>query len=286
MGLHSHLHRGRVASNKRDKENSMRLIETGVPETQVALVRADNPSPMTLDGTNTWVFAAEGASWVIDPGPDDAAHIAAVGAAARELGEPRAVLLTHDHLDHSAGLEAMSRELGDLPILRKGDVFEGLPLHALHTPGHAADHLVFFFSDAERLVLFSGDVILGQSSTIVPPGGGTLIAYLETLDKLIELGPDLILPGHGEPIEDAVAAIAEQRDHRLRRERDLIAALEDGLYDREALLDRVWSDVGPDLRIAAHVTMQTNLEKLDLEGRLPDDFETEGRKTWQHRQAG
>ena len=74
-----------------------------------------------------------------------------------------------------------------------------------------------------------------------------------------------------------------QREHRLKRERDLVAALEDGLYDREALLDRVWSDVGPELRIAAHVTMQTNLEKLDLEGRLPDDFETEGRKSWQHR---
>lgn len=261
----------------------MRLIDTGVDGAAVALVRAGNPSPMTLDGTNTWIFAAEGSSWVIDPGPEDTEHIAAVGAAARELGEPRAVLLTHDHLDHSAGLAAMADELGGLPILRKGDVFEGLPLHALHTPGHAADHLVFFFGDAERLVLFSGDVILGQSSTIVPPGGGTLIAYLETLDKLIELEPDLILPGHGEPIEDAVAAIAEQRDHRLRRERDLVAALDEGLYDREALLDRVWSDVGPELRIAAHVTMQTNLEKLDLEGRLPDDFETEGRKSWRHR---
>ncbi|MFT4049026.1 MAG: MBL fold metallo-hydrolase [Solirubrobacterales bacterium] len=261
----------------------MRLIETGVEDVRVALVRADNPSPMTLGGTNTWVVAAGGDSWVIDPGPDDHEHIAAVGAAARELGDPRAVLLTHDHLDHSAGLQSMARELGGVPILRKGDVFEGLPVQALYTPGHADDHLVFFFGDESRVVLFSGDLILGQSSTIVPPGGGTLIAYLESLQKLLDLRPDLILPGHGEPIEDARAAVADQREHRLRRERDLVAALEWGVYDREKLLDTVWGDVGPELRIAAHVTMQTNLEKLDLEGRLPDDFETEGRKSWQHR---
>lgn len=260
-----------------------RIIETGVPETVVALVRADNPSPMTLDGTNTWIFAADGGSWVIDPGPDDPAHIQAVGAAAGELGEPRAVLLTHDHLDHSAGLGAMSRELGGAPVLRKGDVFENLPLQALYTPGHAEDHLVFFFGDEHRRVLFSGDLILGQSSTIVPPGGGTLIAYLESLQKLLDVDPAMILPGHGEPIEDARGAVTDQREHRLKRERDLVAALEARIYDREKLLDTVWSDVGPDLRIAAHVTMQTNLEKLDLEGRLPDDFEAEGRKTWQHR---
>lgn len=261
----------------------MRLIETGVPDAAVGLVRADNPSPMTLDGTNSWLFAREGGSWVIDPGPDDAGHIAALGAAARELGEPRGVLLTHDHLDHSAGLGAMSAELGGAPVLRRGDDFSDVPLTATWTPGHAEDHLVFHFSGGGRSALFSGDLILGQSSTIVPPGGGTLIAYLDSLATLLEIAPDLILPGHGEPIEDAAEAVEGQREHRLRRERDLLAALADGVYDREALLDRVWSDVGPELRIAAHVTMQTNLEKLDLEGRLPEDFEVEGRKSWQHR---
>lgn len=261
----------------------MRLIEAGVPGTAVALVRADNPSVMTLDGTDTWVFATGGASWVIDPGPDDAEHIGNVAAAARELGAPAGVLLTHDHLDHSAGLEVASAALGGVPILRHGDDFADVPLEAVFTPGHAADHLVFHFGDDSRRVLFSGDLILGQSSTIVPPGGGTLIAYLDSLQRVADLKPDLILPGHGEPIEDALAAVEAQREHRLKRERDLVAALGDGLYDREALLDRVWSDVPPELRIAAHVTMQTNLEKLDLEGRLPDDFETEGRKSWQHR---
>jgi glyoxylase-like metal-dependent hydrolase (beta-lactamase superfamily II) len=290
MGRQRQLHRARVASNSGYKQfrtfasgPALRTVETGVPGVTVALIRADNPSVMTLDGTNTWIVATDGGSWVIDPGPDDAAHLGAVAAAARELGEPRAVLLTHDHLDHSAGLATMSRILGDAPILRHGDDFASVPLETIFTPGHASDHIVFHFGGDDRRALFSGDLILGQSSTIVPPGGGTLIAYLESLDKVAGIRPDIILPGHGEPIEDALAAVEAQREHRLTRERDLVAALEDGLYDREALLDRVWSDVAPELRIAAHVTMQTNLEKLDLEGRLPEDFETEGRKSWQHR---
>lgn len=259
------------------------LVETGVPDLTVGLVRADNPSIMTLDGTNTWIVGIGGASWVIDPGPDDPTHLEAVAAAARELGEPGAVLLTHDHLDHSAGLDSMAELLGGAPVLRHGDDFSAVPLEVTFTPGHAADHLVFHSGNDQRRALFSGDLILGQSSTIVPPGGGTLIAYLESLARVAAIAPDIILPGHGEPIEDALSAVEAQREHRLKRERDLVAALEDGLYDREALLDRVWSDVGPELRIAAHVTMQTNLEKLDLEGRLPADFESEGRKRWQHR---
>lgn len=265
-----------------DRPLAPREIETGVDGYEVRLLRADNPSPMTLDGTNSWVVGSGGRSWVIDPGPTTAAHIAGLAELARGLGKPAAVLLTHDHLDHSEGVEAMAAALG-VSALRHGDDFSEVPLVVTHTPGHASDHLIFSFGPPAHTVVFSGDLILGQSSTIVPPGGGTLIAYLESLGKVLDLDPTLILPGHGEPISDAVSAVEGQREHRLRRERDLVAALEDGLYDREALLDRVWSDVSPELRIAAHVTMQTNLEKLDLEGRLPDDFETEGRKGWQHR---
>jgi glyoxylase-like metal-dependent hydrolase (beta-lactamase superfamily II) len=221
----------------------------------------------------------DGAVWVIDPGPNDAAHLSALDAATRELGSPAGIALTHDHLDHSEGVDALAAAFGGAPVLRFGNTEPPSPFGVLHTPGHAADHLVFTIGDT----LFSGDLILGQSSTIVPPGGGTLIAYLESLRKVAELRPRLILPGHGDPIEDAAAAVTAQRDHRLAREANLQSALADGLYDREALLDRVWSDVPDSLRIAAHVTMQTHLEKLDLEDKLPEDFETEGRKSWQHR---
>lgn len=249
---------------------------------RIVLVRADNPSPMTLAGTDSWIVGVDGQSWVVDPGPADNAHLSALVDAARELGEPAGIALTHDHMDHSEGVEPLSELLGGVPVLRRGEEVAS-PLIATYTPGHAADHLIFHIGDPPGRALFSGDLILGQSSTIVPPGGGTLIAYLESLRVVLELQPALILPGHGEPIEDPVAAVTAQIEHREKRERDLRAALADGVYDREALLDRVWSDVSPELRIAAHVTMQTNLEKLDLQGELPDDFEPEGRLTWQHR---
>ena len=250
---------------------------------RIVLVRADNPSPMTLAGTDSWVVGVDGQSWVVDPGPDDDNHLAALVADARALGEPAGVALTHDHLDHSEGVEPLRELLGGVPVLSHADSHVASPLVATYTPGHAADHLIFHIGEPPGRVLFSGDLILGQSSTIVPPGGGTLIAYLESLRVVIELDPALILPGHGEPIEDPIAAVRAQIEHREQRERDLKAALADGLYDREALIDRVWSDVPHELRIAAHVTMQTNLEKLDLQGELPDDFEPEGRLTWQHR---
>lgn len=237
---------------------------------------------MTLSGTNSWVVAVDDEVWVIDPGPDDEAHIESLAVTAEAVGTPSGVALTHDHLDHSAGVQPMLERLDGGSLLSYTSRTDSRLSH-LHTPGHAEDHLVFWVGDGDEIALFSGDLVLGQSSTIVPPGGGTLIAYLESLKQVAALGPKLILPGHGEPIEDAAAAVNNQREHRLRREADLREALAAGLYDREALLDRVWSDVPDSLRIAAHVTMQSHLEKLDLAGDLPDDFETEGRKTWRHR---
>lgn len=246
---------------------------------EVWLVRAANPSPMTLTGTNSYLVRSGTEVWVIDPGPGDAPHLQRLAGLARELGEPAGVALTHDHGDHSEGVAPLLAALGgDLPLLRHGSDVRS-PLKAVYTPGHAADHLVFVIGET----LFSGDLILGGSSTIVPPGGGTLIAYLESLRTVATLAPRLILPGHGDPIEHAAAAVAAQLAHRIARERELAAALDEGLRDRELLLDRVWSDVAPVLRLAAHVTMQSHLEKLDLEGRLPDDFEPEGRLHWGHR---
>ncbi|MFY9265766.1 MAG: MBL fold metallo-hydrolase [Solirubrobacterales bacterium] len=246
---------------------------------RVLLVRADNPGAMTLAGTNSYVVAVDGRCWVIDPGPDDARHLTALAEAARRLGSPAGVALTHEHGDHSEGVEPLRELLDGVPLQRFGEDVAGSPLLGVHTPGHSADHLVFLLGD----VLFSGDLILGGSSTIVPPGGGTLAAYFESLAALADFEPRLILPGHGPPIEDAASAVRNQLEHRLARENALAAALDDGVRDREELLDRAWSDVPPQLRIAAHVTMQSHLEKLDIEGRLPDDFETDGRRRWGHR---
>jgi glyoxylase-like metal-dependent hydrolase (beta-lactamase superfamily II) len=248
---------------------------------RVFMLRADNGGPMTLAGTNSYLVQSAGDVWVIDPGPADSRHIDALVAAAHRLGRPAGVALTHEHGDHSEGVAPLLAKLGHPPLLAYGTDVDS-PLTPVHTPGHAADHLVFVFGD----VLFSGDLILGGSSTIVPPGGGTLVAYLESLRTVAALAPRLILPGHGEPIDEAARAIGDQLAHRIAREDALAAALADGVRDREALLDRAWHDVPELLRLAAHVTMQSHLEKLDLEGRLPDDFESEGRRHWGHRHWG
>ncbi len=244
---------------------------------------------MTLEGTNTYVVDG----YVIDPGPDDAGHLGRVREAAR--GEIAGVLLTHGHSDHSAGVEALGAEVlwgrasgeAEMEAMRRAlesgsiepnDEFladvgrnssldPGVgPFTVIATPGHAADHVAFVRGN----VCFCGDLILGTGSSIVPPaaGGGSLTAYLSSLEKLRALDLELLAPGHGPWITDPAAKIAEYRDHRLDRERRLVAALEAGERSRAALLAQVWDDVPEQLRPAAAIAMQAHVEKLAAEGRL------------------
>lgn len=142
------------------------------------------------------------------------------------------------------------------------------PFETIPTPGHAPDHVCLLLGD----VLFSGDLILGEGSTYVPPDGGSLVAYLESLRRVAELDLELIAPGHGPWITDPAAKITEYIEHRLDRERMLVDALESGERSREALLDAAWDDVPQELRQAAAQVMQAHLEKLEGEGRLPADL--------------
>jgi glyoxylase-like metal-dependent hydrolase (beta-lactamase superfamily II) len=260
----------------------------GHPE--IERIVAPNPGPMTLDGTNTYVVAAGDGAFVIDPGPADQAHAAAVLAAADARGGIEGVLLTHSHADHSAGVSL----LGEAP-LRWGDVGhadessgesgaarpdEGWPrpsdrvgpFEVIPTPGHAVDHVCF----ARDGVLFSGDLILGRGSSFVPPDGGSLAAYLESLRTILDRDDDLLCPGHGPYVTDPRAKVSEYLEHRLDRERRLLAALADGERSRERLLALVWDEVEPGLRPAAELVMEAHLEKLDAEGRLPGDLEGAG----------
>jgi glyoxylase-like metal-dependent hydrolase (beta-lactamase superfamily II) len=225
---------------------------------------APNPSPMTLEGTNTYVVGRDPAV-VIDPGPDDAGHIEAVRAAAEGRGGIGAVLLTHAHGDHSDGVEALGVE--PTPFA-DGETFAGL--RALATPGHAANHFCFLLERA----CFTGDLILGEGSTIVGPRdtGGSLPDYMRSLERLQALDLEILYPGHGPEVHDAQAKIAEYIEHRMMRERRLVAALDRGERSRTALLAEVWDDVPAELRGPAAIAMEANLEKLQDEGRLPADL--------------
>jgi glyoxylase-like metal-dependent hydrolase (beta-lactamase superfamily II) len=241
----------------------------------VELVRAANPGPFTLSGTNTWLYGRD-PCWIVDPGPALAEHVAAVTAAAAARGGAAGIALTHDHGDHVEGLGPLRERLdGDVPVaaarfpaevaLGDGDAFG--PLRAVAVPGHAADHLAFV---ADR-VCFSGDAVLGEGSVFVAPGRGALAGYLDGLRRLRALDLAVICPGHGPPVWDPAAKLDEYVAHRLEREERLVAALERGLRGEDELLDAAWDDVPGFMRPAAAVTLAAHLGKLAEEGRLPPD---------------
>jgi glyoxylase-like metal-dependent hydrolase (beta-lactamase superfamily II) len=216
---------------------------------------------MTLEGTNTYIYGADPCV-VIDPGVEDEGHLAAIRAAAGERGGIGLVLLTHSHADHVGGAD----QLGAEAIVPGGGESHG-GLRVLATPGHAADHVCFLSADG---VCFSGDLVLGLGSTIVPPGGGALRAFMDSLTLLREQEIDLIAPGHGPWITEPEAKLAEYVEHRVMREQRLLAALDRGERSRAALLAEAWEDVPVELLPMAAMAMDAHLEKLDEEGVLPD----------------
>ncbi|HET9164284.1 MAG TPA: MBL fold metallo-hydrolase [Solirubrobacterales bacterium] len=238
---------------------------------EILRIVAPNPGPMTLEGTNTYLYGSDPCV-AIDPGPDDAGHLDAVRAAAEERGGIGVVLLTHSHGDHVAGAERLVEGVAasDPPaVVLPGDGEEHGRLRALATPGHAADHVCFLTEDG---VCFSGDLVLGEGSTFVPPDGGSLAAYMSSLRLLQAQEIELICPGHGPWVTDPAAKLAEYLEHREMRERRLLAALERGERSKQALLAEAWSDVPAELRPAAALVMEAHLQKLDAEGRLPGDL--------------
>jgi glyoxylase-like metal-dependent hydrolase (beta-lactamase superfamily II) len=199
---------------------------------------------------------------VIDPGVEEESHLKAIREAAAERGGIGLVLLTHTHVDHVGGAEAFGVEVG----VPSGEERPG-GLRVLATPGHAADHVCFLSDDG---VCFSGDLVLGLGSTIVPPGGGALRAFMDSLALLQEEEIDLIAPGHGPWITEPEAKLAEYVEHRQMRERRLLAALERGERSRAALLAEAWDDIPVELLPMAAMALDAHLEKLEEEGRLPD----------------
>jgi glyoxylase-like metal-dependent hydrolase (beta-lactamase superfamily II) len=251
-------------------------------------VLAPNPGPMTLEGTNTWLLAAPGAAEavVIDPGPDDERHLRAVLDAAAGLGTRVVqVLLTHGHLDHSAG----ARRFGELagagvraldPAhtlgaegLAEGEVVGvgGLRLDVVATPGHTRDSLCFVL--AEQRAVLTGDTVLGRGTTVVAHPDGRLVEYLSSLRRLEALAAEhdlqQVLPGHGPVLAVPDAAPADvlrfYLRHRGVRLDQVRTAVADGAVTAQDVVRRVYADVPRELWPAAELSVRAQLEYLGLE---------------------
>lgn len=238
-------------------------------------VVAANPGPMTYHGTNTYLLDTPEGAAVLDPGPDDPAHLAAVLAAAG--GTVARILLTHTHIDHIGALPALRAATG-APVhawhapavaevmpdvaLQEGDSVGGW--RAVWTPGHAADHLCFAGPGG---VLFSGDHVMGWSSSVVSPPGGDMAAYFRSLHRLLDRDDAVFLPGHGPPIPEPRAFVRNLLAHREAREAALLAALGPAPQGTRALTEALYPDVDERLRRAAERNVLAHLLKLRAEGR-------------------
>lgn len=242
-------------------------------------IRANNPSPFTLSGTNSWIVSSDPA-WLIDPGPDLPEHVEELVAEIERRGGLGGITLTHDHPDHSQAVPHLRRLFPDAPLAAgRGDpdvvLSEGTrfgPLEAIATPGHAPDH--FAFVDGE--LGFTGDAVLGQGSVFIAPDPGALSGYLDGLARLRRRSLGLLCPGHGPTVLDPAAKLDEYVTHRLERERRLVAGIDAGARSVDELLDAAWDDAPPQLRPAATVTLAAHLDKLADEGRLPPDIQRPG----------
>jgi len=241
---------------------------------------APNPSPMTLDGTNTWIIAEPGSSSVvvIDPGPDDEQHLRRVRAEA-VAGDRRIarILLTHGHLDHSAGAARLA-ELSGAPIqaadpagrlgaegFGDGDVVTaaGCDLRVIATPGHSADS-VSLLLPADG-ALFTGDTVLGRGTTVIAHDGN-LGDYLRTLGQLRELAGAmdlrLLLPGHGPMLADPIGTLDYYLAHRAERLEQVRSALAAGARTPAEIVAMVYADVDPAVWPAAEWSVRAQLEYL------------------------
>ena len=244
--------------------------------TSVSRVVAPNPGPYTGPGTNTWILDAGPVVVVIDPGPDDDAHLAALERrlAARTVG---VVLVTHSHLDHLPLAERLARahkasvrrypEIDDGDVVRAGN----LNVTALYTPGHSADHLCFLLP--QDGAIFTGDLILGHGSSMVTYPEGDVAAYLRSLDRLASLEPRMLFPGHWDPVTDAMGKITEYTRHRLEREAQILAEVRRGGGTATELTRRVYGELGDKLMLAAEMTLRAHLKKLVDDGLVVEDVE-------------
>jgi glyoxylase-like metal-dependent hydrolase (beta-lactamase superfamily II) len=257
-------------------------MEPGVslitPSPPIHLIVAPNPSLLTGPGTNTYVVGSDPAC-VIDPAVPEKAYIEAVREAA---GRVEVILVTHRHPDHVGGVRALASVSGatvrafgqepaggvDVVPLSDGEmvVFGGVGLRALHTPGHASDHLCFLLEGVGGL--FSGDNVLGEGTAVIAPPDGNMRSYLATLERLRELAVDRIYPGHFRPLDGGREVLDRYLAHRTEREAAIVAAVMDSRATIDEIVARAYTDTPPELHPIALHSARAHLEMLEEDGRV------------------
>jgi len=278
---------GRIVT---DSMIGMKLPDFARHSDRVATVLGHNPSPFTGPGTNTWLIGTGSDPILLDTGQGIPIWIDLLDTALKELfrsDDIDRIVLTHAHVDHIGGVKQVREKYGEHQVLKMpwpehdaaagGHISEighdavveapGVTLRAIHTPGHAPDHLCFYLE--EEKALFTGDVVLGAGTTVIPDDTGDLGQYMDSLQRLLQLDLETIYPAHGPVIRKPKEKIREYIAHRELRERQVLEALSDR-EPREvmAIVKKIYTDVPEYLHPAAASSVRSHLKKLRKEGRV------------------
>jgi len=270
---------------------------TATPSDLVGRVLGLNPGMMTGPGTNTYLVGRRDPI-LIDTGAGVPDYVPLLEQYLAERGftQPSRVLLTHRHRDHLGGVEQLRARFGGLRVskmrhkdtglpepiddLHDGETVhgEGVTLLPVYTPGHASDHLCYYL--VEERALFTGDVVLGGSTTVIPADDGDLLDYLASLRRLLGLDLRRIYPAHGPVIEDGPGRIHEYIEHRMLRERQILEALTDNIHTIPAIVARIYVDVAPALHPVAALSVESHLKKLARESRVHEEKQSNQPSRW------
>lgn len=247
-----------------------------------------NPSAFTGPGTNTYLVGTGSEKILLDTGDGRPEYLPVLEEAMEASGcrSIQEIVLTHGHPDHIGGVESILDRLGPCKVTKMkyeafdapydfeihevgdGDTIktQGATLRALHTPGHAPDHICFMLEEEKGL--FTGDNVLGLGTTIIPAETGSLADYIQSLEYLLAQKPNCIFPAHGPMVETGCEKIQEYIDHRLHREEQILAALKQGSESVIAIVEIIYAAYPKELHAAAGQSVTSHLIKLQEEGKV------------------
>jgi endoribonuclease LACTB2 len=277
--------RGRVVT---DSMIGLKMPDYSRISLRVATVLGQNPNPFTGPGTNTYIVGTSKRPILLDTGQGVAIYADLLETALKELSgssELEQIVLTHAHIDHLGGVQQVKERFGEMAVSKMpweghdsaaGAITEighdavvateGATLRAVFTPGHAPDHLCYVLE--EERALFTGDVVLGAGTTVIPDDTGDLGQYMDSLRRLLELDLETIYPAHGPVIRNPKEKIREYIAHRELRERQILAVLADGPLDAMGIVKKIYVDVPEYLHPAAASSVRSHLKKLERESRV------------------